>query len=282
MDELTLNGEKYISSKRAAKITGYTKDYVGQLCREGKIIAQLVGRNWYVSEESMHKHRFEFEDKSSQVPATPKHLTHSTSTVHHTLQDSVHYSYDDANIIPLQKKEQVVAQIPKIETPQEVQQEVQSQKKSDMKSDVLSTMQNAWQEWFTTATHAITRQDNSYTEHYAKEADDSVDVSEIQSEENGEAVHLQDYAVQPVSVHKMSPIHLTHENRAIKESMDTDTEPKKYFSHKISKVAHMVNIFSMLLALVFFVVALLNIFLSTHTTINQLHYITGVSVYTAK
>ncbi len=58
MEELTLDGELYVSTKRAAKLTGYAKDYVGQLCREGRIAARLVGRNWYVLESSLKTHRF--------------------------------------------------------------------------------------------------------------------------------------------------------------------------------------------------------------------------------
>ena len=58
MKELTLNGKAYLATKRAAEITGYTTDYVGQLARQGKIDAQLVGRNWYLSEESITKHKF--------------------------------------------------------------------------------------------------------------------------------------------------------------------------------------------------------------------------------
>ncbi len=50
MDELILDDKKYLSSKRAAKVTGYAKDYVGQLCREGRVEARLVGRNWYLPE----------------------------------------------------------------------------------------------------------------------------------------------------------------------------------------------------------------------------------------
>lgn len=37
MDELIIGEKTYLSSKRAAKITGYAKDYVGQLCREGRV-----------------------------------------------------------------------------------------------------------------------------------------------------------------------------------------------------------------------------------------------------
>jgi hypothetical protein len=58
MDEITLEDKAYVSSKRAAQITGYAKDYVGQLCREGRVEARLVGRNWYVLESSIRAHRF--------------------------------------------------------------------------------------------------------------------------------------------------------------------------------------------------------------------------------
>ena len=57
MEELIFGGKKYISSRRAARIAGYTKDYIGQLSRSGKIGARLVGRNWYIDEESLLEHR---------------------------------------------------------------------------------------------------------------------------------------------------------------------------------------------------------------------------------
>ncbi len=56
MDELTIAGKKYISSKRASEITGYVKDYVGQLARGGKIPATRVGRAWYVDEQALRQH----------------------------------------------------------------------------------------------------------------------------------------------------------------------------------------------------------------------------------
>ena len=62
-----IEGKKYISSKRAAEITGYTKDYVGQLCRMGKIDAKLIGRNWFVGEDSIRAHRFEGEEQTAEV-----------------------------------------------------------------------------------------------------------------------------------------------------------------------------------------------------------------------
>lgn len=64
MDELVIGETRYVSSKKAAQITGYAKDYVGQLCREGKVEAKLVGRNWYVLESSILEHRFGKEDEA--------------------------------------------------------------------------------------------------------------------------------------------------------------------------------------------------------------------------
>lgn len=58
MDEtLVFEGKAFISSKRAARITNYTADYVGQLCRSGKINAKLLGRNWYIEEVSIRNHK---------------------------------------------------------------------------------------------------------------------------------------------------------------------------------------------------------------------------------
>lgn len=58
MDEILIEDKKYISSKQAAKVTGYAKDYIGQLCREGRVPARLVGRSWYVLESAIADHRF--------------------------------------------------------------------------------------------------------------------------------------------------------------------------------------------------------------------------------
>ncbi len=51
--EFFINQNKFISVKRAAQITKYATDYIGQLCRLGKIEAKMIGRSWYVSEKSI-------------------------------------------------------------------------------------------------------------------------------------------------------------------------------------------------------------------------------------
>lgn len=70
-DGIEIEGKKYISSKRAAELTGYAKDYVGQLCRMGKLDAKLIGRNWLVCESSLMEHRFGADalESSTEIPA---------------------------------------------------------------------------------------------------------------------------------------------------------------------------------------------------------------------
>lgn len=69
MNELTIDGKLYISSKRAAEITGYAKDYIGQLCREGHVDARMVGRSWYVLETSIRAHRFGGDAHAAPIQA---------------------------------------------------------------------------------------------------------------------------------------------------------------------------------------------------------------------
>lgn len=55
--DLYFDGKKFISSNRAAKISGYVNDYIGQLCRDGKLVCKMVGRSWYVSSDSLLEHK---------------------------------------------------------------------------------------------------------------------------------------------------------------------------------------------------------------------------------
>src|SRR3989344_6095345 len=56
-NEFILAGKKFITSKKAALLFGYTQDYIGQLCRGEKIDARRIGRTWYVCEKSILEHK---------------------------------------------------------------------------------------------------------------------------------------------------------------------------------------------------------------------------------
>src|SRR6266481_7336646 len=127
MNELTIEGKLYISSKRAAEMTGYAKDYVGQLCREGHVEARMVGRSWYVLESSIRGHRFGTEAQSTFQEANS---SDSTSVL------------PDAYTAPTYIPENVPSMpIPTLQRLEEQEHEVSS-------SETLTDMQMAWKAWF--------------------------------------------------------------------------------------------------------------------------------------
>lgn len=48
-----LNGKFFLSSKEAARLSGYTSDYVARLARLGKVSATRVGSQWFVEPKSL-------------------------------------------------------------------------------------------------------------------------------------------------------------------------------------------------------------------------------------
>ena len=88
MDELIFAGNKYISSKRASKLTGYTTDYIGQMCRGDKMDCRLVGRNWYINEEAVTKQKKSF--KKEQFTENKKAIEYSNLTL-----EPMYYSDDN-------------------------------------------------------------------------------------------------------------------------------------------------------------------------------------------
>ncbi len=57
METLVLDGVKYYKAKALAEELGYTSDYLGQLCRSGKVDGHLVGRTWYVNKQALLEHK---------------------------------------------------------------------------------------------------------------------------------------------------------------------------------------------------------------------------------
>lgn len=124
MDEILIEGRVFISSKQAAKITGYAKDYVGQLCREGRVEARLVGRNWYVLEESVREHRF---GKPVEEFVAPVQVEGSGINRVSTWQEP-------------QYRAEVPAMVPDL-APKPVAAPA-------MSNPAIQDMQSAWKEWF--------------------------------------------------------------------------------------------------------------------------------------
>lgn len=67
MDSVVLDGVEYIKASVLAKRFRYTSDYVGQLCRNKKVDARLVGRTWFVNPSSVEGHKKNKYSNTSSV-----------------------------------------------------------------------------------------------------------------------------------------------------------------------------------------------------------------------
>ncbi|MDQ3089929.1 MAG: hypothetical protein M3Q24_02125 [bacterium] len=76
-NDLLFDGKTYISVGRASKKLGYTADYLGQLCRAGKIDARMIGRTWYVEWESIKNHK---KSKTHRVRRTAEKIRQERQT----------------------------------------------------------------------------------------------------------------------------------------------------------------------------------------------------------
>jgi len=144
MDELVIDNLVYIPSKKAAQITGYAKDYVGQLCREGRIEAKLVGRSWYVLESSVREHRFG-KTHNESVATTASESNKSPQTGELDSPEEI------------QKEETLHTWEPASYTPETVEEIVHSNhptyltnttQENTLPVSQIEEVQNAWQEWF--------------------------------------------------------------------------------------------------------------------------------------
>lgn len=56
-DTFTYDGIEYISTGRAAELTGYAQDYIGQLARTEEVHARRIGRRWFVGRKELVAHK---------------------------------------------------------------------------------------------------------------------------------------------------------------------------------------------------------------------------------
>ncbi len=208
MDELTFDGQIYVSSKRAAQITGYAKDYVGQLCREGRVIARLVGRNWYVLETSVREHRFgipevkELETPQEEVSEVvelkgQEQETETPKVENGSSWQAANYSTDPApELLPA-----LSHVIPENNlTPQRIPAEnsvfeQQKPKVISINSSVVNEMQSAWHDWFTRTNELAVSKETLLEEH---------DSTYLSGEGNSYQENSLESGSEPVSLEKVS------------------------------------------------------------------------------
>ena len=153
MEHLDIGEKRYMKVSSAARETGYTMDYIGQLCRGKKIDAKLVGRTWYVAYDELLAHRqtrgrssFEKAKKAfkKEVVALegetriPINLGH-TGVRKRLVSEHITYQSDEAELIPTK-----VA----ITTPQEVpEQKILVKKDADERAVKFNTEEKPEIQW---------------------------------------------------------------------------------------------------------------------------------------
>ena len=124
MDEMSLGRSKYISTRRAAKLTGYAQDYVGQLVRQGKVKATKVGKAWFVLEDDALRLAGKPNGKESPERAIAllekRSVTTTESVVSVSVEypktwSSVHYFKDDSPLIPISDNRETIGSQSNIE-----------------------------------------------------------------------------------------------------------------------------------------------------------------------
>jgi len=216
MDELTIGDKIYISSKQAAKITGYAKDYVGQLCREGRVEARLVGRNWYVLESSIREHRFGGEAKvSDRVEVVPE----PKESPVRAWEAPTYAPMADEGLMPtLNTVERPLA---KPET-----------------AEAVALMQDAWKEWFATRPQALPDGEKDFNEEslpmvvaeekLEEEAIEEVRESDISS---NEAIFEVSQAEEEYEI----PVHRIEEVPTVEESIMVHSYTSEHVSSNVSE-----------------------------------------------
>ncbi len=182
MDELTLDGKIYWSSKKAATVTGYAKDYVGQLCREGRVEARLVGRSWYVYEPSIMKHRFaEKEENQDEIVSSQDQVKEEVET---KIEGAPSEKANDNNVWD------EVTYTPEVVQPLKTVSDHASDTDANMYESVnesgLSDMQDAWKEWF--------EKGSTSSEKQEMEQDESKETSDAEQP-------ILEEKIEPVSIH---------------------------------------------------------------------------------
>lgn len=80
-EEIIIDNVEYVSSKRAAEISGYAQDYVGQLARSGAIDAKRIGGLWYISLSSIESHKKKTETVAKEQLAAKREMQREPDTI---------------------------------------------------------------------------------------------------------------------------------------------------------------------------------------------------------
>lgn len=102
------DGDEFVSTARAAQLTGYTQDYVSQLARAGKVASQNTTGAWFVSRKELEEHKREKDAQLAQMQAASVGLAKGSVgeskeiSGKRDVESSPHFTYidDDRPLMP--------------------------------------------------------------------------------------------------------------------------------------------------------------------------------------
>lgn len=217
MNELTIDGKIYISSKKAAEVTGYAKDYIGQLCREGHVEARMVGRSWYVLESSIRAHRFGGDPHAAPVETAPAAESEPASSI-------------DTWAKPTYVPE------PLYSMPVPVAQPAESPESMASAAETLTDMQSAWKEWFAQkqdtlieTPEIIDAREEEYEENKEEQAREDEIERNIQAFKDAhddiDAAHHEEAQEEPVSIQAIRSDEPAVPESPAYEEIEAESEP---------------------------------------------------------
>ena len=111
---ISLDGKDYISASRAAEMTGYHQDYVGQLAREGKVLSRQIGNRWYVERTGVVTHKKEKDRLLGAVQAEAVGITRSAQRPSIRDESGPYFTYtnDTDDLLPLSSSPPDFSQAP--------------------------------------------------------------------------------------------------------------------------------------------------------------------------
>lgn len=106
---IAFDGKDHVSAARAAEITGYHQDYVGQLARSGTVMSRQVGNRWYVEREGILAHKQQKDGLLAAVQSQavglvrPSHVPEETASGSDYVGSGSYLTYtrDDGDLMPV-------------------------------------------------------------------------------------------------------------------------------------------------------------------------------------
>lgn len=214
MDEILIEEKKYVSSKRAAKVTGYAKDYIGQLCREGRVPARLVGRSWYVLESAIYDHRFGDQKTIQETQAAPSTSRFPTST-----WGSPRYEAVSPEVFPpiINRLEHHL-------------------KSTDTESEAPQHLQDSWRAWFDRVGNTVEQEvvNPNFLIRPEKEKEQEEGELEIEGKEINIAVH---------TIYKQPPKEFLPSRQLVSSSRDIEElQPQNRNNSRVLRVIKMIGL----------------------------------------